>query len=163
MATSNLQLRELRASDNAALAAIIREVMPEFGACGAGFAINDAEVDRMFEAYSHTGARYFVITNDTQLLGGGGIAALAGGDADVCELRKMYFLRPLRGLGWGQRLLTHCLEAARALGYRRCYLETLTGMNAAQYLYRRAGFKPLAAPLGATGHFGCDRYFLLDL
>lgn len=36
-------------------------------------------------------------------------------------------------------------------------------MDAAQKLYRRAGFKPLPAPLGATGHHGCDRYFLLEL
>ena len=53
--------------------------------------------------------------------------------------------------------------AARQFGYRRCYLETLTGMDAAQHLYVAAGFKALCGPLGATGHFACDRYFALDL
>jgi putative acetyltransferase len=60
-------------------------------------------------------------------------------------------------------MLQHCIDTARRLGYRRCYLETLTGMDAAQHLYTTAGFRPLCAPLGATGHFACDRYFALDL
>jgi putative acetyltransferase len=98
-----------------------------------------------------------------QCVGGGGIAPLAGGDPDVCELRKMYFLREVRGHGQGRRMLQRCIDTARQFGYRRCYLETLTGMDAAQHLYLDAGFKALCGPLGATGHFACDRYFALDL
>ena len=30
-------------------------------------------------------------------------------------------------------------------------------------LYQRLGFRPLEGPLGKTGHFGCDRQFLLEL
>ena len=41
---------------------------------------------------------------DGRVVGGGGIAPLAGGDPDVCELRKMYFLPSLRGLGAGMAL-----------------------------------------------------------
>jgi putative acetyltransferase len=59
--------------------------------------------------------------------------------------------------------LRRCLEAARSLGFRQCYLETLTGMDAAQKLYRRVGFQPLPKALGNTGHFGCNRFYLLDL
>ena len=36
-------------------------------------------------------------------------------------------------------------------------------MDAAQALYRRHGFTELAAPLGGTGHFSCDRYYLRAL
>jgi putative acetyltransferase len=60
-------------------------------------------------------------------------------------------------------MLETCLGAARKLGYRRCYLETLTGMETAQKLYQSAGFKRIEGAMGATGHFGCDRYYLLDL
>jgi len=145
------------------MAQVIRAVMPEFGACGPGFALNDPEVDHLSVAYSMPRSAYFVLVRDGSVVGGGGIAPLAGGDPDVCELRKMYFLREVRGHGQGRRLLQHCIDAARRFGYHRCYLETLTGMDAAQHLYVQAGFKPLCGPLGATGHFACDRYFVLDL
>ena len=32
-----------------------------------------------------------------------------------------------------------------------------------QALYARSGFKPLTAPMGGTGHFSCDRFFILEL
>lgn len=97
------------------------------------------------------------------MIGGGGMAPLNGGDADVCELRKMYFLPEARGIGAGSAMMQCCLDAARAEGFRRCYLETLTGMDAAQALYKRSGFQPLCGPLGGTGHFSCDQFFIRDL
>jgi putative acetyltransferase len=60
-------------------------------------------------------------------------------------------------------MITRCLDAARGFGFKRCYLETLTGMDAAQALYRKHGFTPLCAPMGSTGHHGCDRWFIREL
>ena len=156
-------IRPISPGDNAAMANIIRTVMPEFGADGPGFAIHDAEVDRLYEAYTQPHSVYFVVERDGEVLGGGGVAPLENGEPDVCELRKMYFLPDARGIGAGAALMQRCLDAARARGFRRCYLETLTGMDGAQALYLRSGFKPLAAPMGGTGHFSCDRFFILDL
>jgi putative acetyltransferase len=156
-------LRPIRPDDDAGMAAVIRAVMPEFGACGPGFAIKDPEVDHLSRAYAETGSAYFVLERDGRVVGGSGIAPLAGGERGVCELRKMYFLPEARGRGQGRAMLELCLETARRLGYRRCYLETLTGMDAAMRLYEQAGFTQLCAPLGATGHFGCDRWYAHDL
>ena len=86
-----------------------------------------------------------------------------GGDDDTCELRKMYFLPSLRGLGAGTALIRHCLEFARSVGYAQCYLETLTGMDRAQALYEHVGFTRIAHSMGNTGHFGCNRFYLLSL
>ncbi|HET9485452.1 MAG TPA: GNAT family N-acetyltransferase [Xanthomonadales bacterium] len=160
---SDFTIRPIEARDDAAVAGIIRTVMPEFGARGPGFAINDPEVDTMHAAYSRPRCSYFVIERDGAVRGGGGIAPLDGGDADTCELRKMYFLPELRGLGAGAALMSRCLDAARAAGFRRCYLETLTGMDAAQKLYERSGFHRIDAAMGATGHFGCNRFYLREL
>lgn len=160
---SPFSIRAITASDNAAMADIIRRVMPEFGADGPGFAIHDAEVDHLYQAYTQPHSAYFVVERDGIVLGGGGMAPLQNGEPDVCELRKMYFLPTVRGTGAGAAMMQCCLDAARARGFRRCYLETLTGMDAAQSLYLRSGFKPLAAPMGGTGHFSCDRFFILDL
>ena len=158
-----LDIRPIQPGDDAAMAAIIRAVMPEFGATGDGFAINDPEVDWMHRAYSEPRCAYFVIERDAIVIGGGGVAPLIGADADVCELRKMYFLPRARGIGAGQAMMARCLDTARALGFKRCYLETLHGMDAAMKLYERTGFKPLPAPMGDTGHGGCNRFYLLAL
>jgi putative acetyltransferase len=159
-------LRRITPADDPQVAAVIRTVMTEFGASGPGFAIHDPEVDHMSAAYASPGAAYFVVEHDGVVMGGGGIAPLDAADPaspPVCELRKMYFLPRLRGMGAGRLLIDRCLTEARSVGYRRCYLETLTGMDAAIHLYERTGFTALCAPLGATGHFGCDRWFVKDL
>ena len=156
-------IRPIAAVDDAAMAAVIRAVMPEFGACGDGFAINDPEVDWMSRAYAEHRHAYFVLERDGRVLGGAGVAPLAGGDAETCELRKMYFLPEARGIGAGAAMMTRCLEAARGFGFRQCYLETLTGMDAAMRLYERSGFRRIPAPMGATGHGGCNTFYLLEL
>ena len=162
MNASGFAIRPITAADNPAITAIIRAVMPEFGADGPGFAIHDAEVDNMHGAYARNGCAYFVVEAAGNVRGGGGVAPLDG-EAGICELRKMYFLPDLRGLGAGDALMQRCLQSARALGYRQCYLETLTGMDAAQKLYARHGFARIPSALGKTGHFGCNRFYLLDL
>lgn len=163
-----LGIRPIEARDDAAVAAIIRTVMPEFGATGCGFAINDPEVDWMSKAYAEPRSAYFVVERRLDdgariVEGGGGVAPLIGGDGDVCELRKMYFLPTLRGLGAGAALMMRCLDAARGFGFRHCYLETLTGMDAAMKLYERSGFRRIPQAMGATGHGGCNTFYLLDL
>ena len=160
---SEFTLRPIRAADDAAVAGIIRAVMPEFGASGPGFAINDPEVDTMSQAYGRPGHAYFVLERDGRLVGGGGVGAHPTAGEGICELRKMYFLPEARGRGAGERMLRQCLAFAREAGYRTCYLETLEGMTQAQKLYQRMGFQPLCAPMGATGHIGCDRWYALDL
>ena len=137
--------------------------MPEFGATGSGFAISDPEVDWMSRAYSEPRSAYFVVEREGKVLGGGGVAQLVGGDEDVCELRKMYFLPEARGLGAGAAMMTQCLDAARSFGFRRCYLETLSGMDAAMRLYEKSGFRRIPCSMGATGHGGCNTFYLLDL
>jgi putative acetyltransferase len=156
-------IRPITSADNAAVASVIRTVMPEFGASGPGFAIHDAEVDDMMTAYAAPGCTYFVVEREGRVCGGGGIAPLAGDESGTCELRKMYFLPELRGLGAGGELIARCLEYARRLGYRRCYLETLTGMDAAQRLYEKHGFARIPNALGNTGHFGCNRFYARPL
>jgi len=156
-------IRPITPGDSPSVAHIIRTVMPEFGAGGAGFAIHDAEVGDMAAAYTQPGSAYFVVERDGEVCGGGGVAALAGADDSVCELRKMYFLPQLRGLGAGGALIALCLQKARELGYTQCYLETLTGMDAAQRLYEKQGFERIAGPMGNTGHFSCDRFYLREL
>lgn len=158
-ASSSLRLRPIRREDDAAVAKIIRTVMPQFGAKGPGFAINDPEVDAMYAEYSKPRSSYVVVVNEHGVVvGGGGVAPLAGGDGSTCELKKMYFLDEARGKGVGEQLLRHLIDEARRHGFTKMYLETLTGMDAAIKLYRKLGFVE-GTRCGSTGHFGCDKFF----
>lgn len=158
-------IRSIEAADNAQVAAIIRRVMPEFGCVGEGFSILDPEVDTMYQAFQAPQRAFYLVANPAgELFGCGGYAPLAGGQhPHVCELQKMYFLPALRGLGLGWALLQKCIQAATTDGYTQMYLETVSRMEAAAKLYRRAGFEPIPSSMGATGHSGCDRFMIRSL
>jgi putative acetyltransferase len=158
-----MNVRPIKPEDNLQLAAIIRTVMPEFGASGEGFAIHDKEVDDMYGAYTQPRSIYFVCEVEGKIVGGGGVAPLEGGEADTCELKKMYFLPEGRGKGLGQHVLTKCLEAARTIGFSFCYLETFHTMKGAMKLYEKNGFERIPGSCGSTGHFGCDTFYRLKL
>ena len=154
-----MTIRLIKPEDNSQVAAIIRTVMPEFGASGQGFAIHDKEVEDMYAAYTQPRCAYFVCEEKGVLVGGGGVAPLEGGDADTCELKKMYFLPEGRGKGLGQKVLSECLQAAKEIGFRNCYLETFNTMKGAMKLYEKNGFEKIPGACGNTGHFACDTFY----
>ncbi len=156
MNKATLQLRRIRPGDNPGLAALIRKVLPGTGAPAQGTALADSSLDRMYETYDRLGSAFWVVADDREVWGGGGIAPLDGGDADTCELQKMYFREELRGMGFGKVLLEKALQKARDFGFAYCYLETMPYMEAALNLYRRYGFEDLSQPLGCTGHTACQ-------
>jgi putative acetyltransferase len=163
---ARVQIRSITPADDPIVADIIRTVMTEHGASGPGFAIHDPEVARMSAHYDPSArppAHYFVLDDAGTVVGGAGFAPLAGGQPRTCELRKMYLRPGTRGSGLGRRLLAHVLEAAADAGYTRCYLETMATMQRARALYESFGFERLAKPQGATGHFGCDAWYAMDL
>jgi putative acetyltransferase len=156
-------IRPIQHGDDPGVAALIRSVMPEFGAEGPGFAITDPEVDAMSRAYAGERAGYWVIDREGRVVGGGGFAQLVGASDDVCELRKMYFYAETRGRGLGRELLETILGRARAVGFRICYLETLASMHQARKLYEANGFARIDSAMGQTGHFGCNTYYARSL
>ncbi|MFT5302151.1 MAG: putative acetyltransferase [Mariniblastus sp.] len=160
---SDFQIRLIQKIDNAQVARVIRDVMNEFQAVGDGDSIDDPEVSDMFSNYRDKRSCFYVITLDDSVVGCGGIAPLSIGDKVTCELRKMCFLPPMRGLGLGRRLLMTLLIEARKRGYNKCYLETLDRMWGANELCRKNGFTLLEKPLGNTGHSSRDRWYLLKL
>ncbi|HEY6492213.1 MAG TPA: GNAT family N-acetyltransferase [Trebonia sp.] len=73
-----------------------------------------------------------------------GVAAIKELGPDRAEIKSMHTTAEARGRGVGRALLSHLLDAARARGYRRVFLETGTtpGFAAARALYESAGFVP---------------------
>lgn len=156
-------IRPIQRQDNASVAKLIRQVLIELNVPKIGTAFADPELDAMFETYSQPKSIYYVVESSGVIIGGAGLSPLANGDESICELQKMYFLPEARGLGIGMQMMQKCLESATAFGFEKCYLETMPYMEAAQKLYKKAGFAYICAPMGNTGHVSCPIWMLKSL
>jgi len=156
----NWLIREIKKEDNQVVASLIRSVFDEMEIPKVGTAYEDPYLDLMFEEYNKSRSVYFVVESEGEIVGCAGIAPLENGDEQICELQKMYFLPQTRGLGIGTQMMEKCLEQARIFGFKKCYIETMPFMHAAQKLYKKSGFEYLDAPLGCTGHNSCPVWML---
>ncbi|MGL5471451.1 MAG: bifunctional helix-turn-helix transcriptional regulator/GNAT family N-acetyltransferase [Shewanella sp.] len=156
-------IRVASATDDAAIAQVIRDVSAEYGlTADKGYSVADPTLDCLSQIYSQVGAQYWVVEYEGRVVGGAGIAPLAN-NAGICELQKMYFIPEIRGKGLAKRLALLALDFARQTGYQSCYLETTAILKEALKLYEHLGFYPLSAPLGNTGHDACEIPMLLPL
>ncbi|GIU23136.1 bifunctional helix-turn-helix transcriptional regulator/GNAT family N-acetyltransferase [Shewanella sp. MBTL60-007] len=157
------KVREIEARDNPHVAQVIRQVSDEYGlTADKGYGVADKSLDSLNEEYQADNARYWVIELDNKILGGAGIAPLAG-EKGVCELQKMYFLPEVRGKGFAKRLALQSLRFAAEQGFNSCYLETTANLVEAIKLYESLGFTHLDSPLGNTGHDACEIAMLRPL
>lgn len=156
-------IRPIQPTDNKALAIIIRNALAEFGANKPGTVFYDETTDALYELFQTPGSFYFVAHEDQQILGGGGIFPTDALPDATCELVKMYLHKDARGKGAGRQLIECCLNWAKEYGYKQVYLETMPELQQALKVYELFGFNYLDAPLGNSGHFGCDRWMLKTL
>lgn len=162
MRISNVDFRPIQESDDPQVKEIILKSLEEYGANREGFAAKDPELDSLSQFYKNIDGVYFVVEDNKRVLGGAGIAPLKG-DSKVWELQKMYLDSDSRGRGLGKLLMTKCIDEARKRKILSLYIETLDSMKEANALYLKFGFVQIEKPLGNTGHFGCDRYYLLEM
>jgi putative acetyltransferase len=160
----NIVIRPIRQADNAAIAAIIRRSLKEFHADKPGTVYFDDSTDHLFELFRSTpGSLYLIAENDQTIIGGAGIFPTDNLPDGTCELVKLYLSRESRGSGTGSKLMDACFDGARKAGYRKIYLETMPELKKAVSIYERAGFKYLSAPLGNSGHDGCDIWMVKEI
>lgn len=161
---ATLTIRHINAADNAAIATVIRQVSAEYGlSADKGYTVADPNLNTLFELYHQPQSAYWVVEQSGTIMGGGGIAPLAQGDADICELQKMYFMPAVRGQGLAKKLALQALDYAREQGFKYCYLETTAFLQQAIGLYERLGFEYIDKPLGYTGHIDCEIWMLKKL
>lgn len=163
MSKDTIVIREIKAEDNAQIEAVIRACFHEFKIPLEGTAYADDETPRMFESYQNTNDVYYVVDEDGIVLGGAGVKPLKDFEGHVCEIQKMYFSPKVRGKGYGKLMFETCLQAAKQMGYKQCYLESASQLKAAIHIYESYGFKHLKGALGNTGHYSCGVWMIKDL
>ena len=164
MGINNIIIREIKPEDNKQIEQVIRACFHEFEIPLVGTAYEDEETPNMFESYQNGNDIYFVIEGDGEILGGGGVKPLKDFESDnICEIQKMYFSPKVRGMGYGKLMFEKCMQAAKDLGYKKCYLESASQLKAAIHIYESFGFRHLKGALGNTGHFSCGVWMIKDL
>jgi putative acetyltransferase len=61
----------------------------------------------------------------------------------ICELRKMYLLKKVRGKGLGKFILNTAIHIAKEKHYKKIILETISQLTVAISLYKQFGFKEI--------------------
>jgi len=156
-------IRKIKLEDNTAIEKVIKDIFPEFNMPMVGTAYEDKETPRMFESYQGEKEVYYIIEENGTVVGGGGIKPLRDFETEVCELQKMYYSPTIRGKGLGKKMFNKCMQAAKDLGYKKCYLESALQLKSAIHIYENNGFIHLDKPLGNTGHYSCGVWMIKDL
>jgi putative acetyltransferase len=154
---SHLTIRPATNKDLEAIVRLVFGVLREFGLQPDPSA-TDADLQDIEVNYLQRGGLFEVIEDpDGNLVGSVGVFPV---HENICELRKMYFVSEIRGLGLGGYLLQRAINQAKELGFTRMVLETSTKLEAANRLYVRFGFQPFTADHLARR---ADQSYELDL
>ncbi|HEX4045007.1 MAG TPA: GNAT family N-acetyltransferase [Gammaproteobacteria bacterium] len=158
-------IRKLLKADVPQLINLIKTVRTEFGfdASHPGAPLFEIELNKLYEIFNKKMSNYFILLQDKKVVGGVGFSPLSTADQAICELRGMYLISHLRGLGLGALLLQKVLEEAKKEGFKNCYLETQDFMYGANTLYKKFGFKQLDKPLRQSERIWTNSWYIKEV
>jgi putative acetyltransferase len=107
------------------------------------------------------GGQIFIAEENSGPVGCCALLARAPGEFEVA---KMAVTESCQGKGIGRRLLVKCIDAARAMGANRLYIETNRKLTPAVRLYESLGFRHLPPErIVASPYARADVYLELNL
>lgn len=155
---SEIKIRPATNADCRNVQKLVFGVLSEYG-LEPDLSGTDDDISDIESAYLKRGGTFEVLEDERgNLIGTVGLYPVSN---EIIELRKMYFAKNLRGLGWGKKTLRRMIEKARALGYRQIYLETASVLKEAVALYRSFGFQETGG--GEKHALRCDQAYFLTL
>ena len=158
---NHFSLQPLTPAYDAPLATLIRRLLAAHGLDIPGTVYFDKDLDHLSDYYDKPGCAYFVLLDDTRLIGGIGLAPFAGFPA-CCELQKLYLDESVQGAGLSYKLIETIEETARKLGYQYIYLETHHNLTTAMHVYEKCGYREIPRPQSVV-HSTMNHFFLKNL
>ena len=101
-----------------------------------------ADIEHVQSHYFDNNGMFLVLVDNGQVVGTGAIRKL---DDEICELKRMWFLKEYQGQGWGRKMVQMLFDFARQVGYRKVRLDLANEERQAQAIkfYRKLGFYPI--------------------
>jgi putative acetyltransferase len=127
-------------ADTPAIVELVREYAAWL-AIDMSFQNFEHEMAQIESIYSLPKGLFWVVQEGAKLVACVGFKRL---DAATAEVKRLYVQPAFRGQRWGEKLMQTMLHTTRQLGYQRLVLDTVPQTVAAQGLYLRMGFTPIA-------------------
>jgi putative acetyltransferase len=139
MSVATITMREFQAGDEEAFRRLNEEWISRY------FKVEEADESAFAhprEMYLDRGGRIFFTLRDDEIIGCCALLPMGPGEFEVS---KMAITASAQGLGAGRFQLQGVVDAAKALGAKRLYLETNHALGPAIHLYEAVGFAHVPA------------------
>lgn len=156
-------IRKIEEQDNADIATVIRSCFADFNAPTKGTVFEDPTTDDLYSVFRKEKSVLYIAEENGEIVGSCGIYPTENLPEDTAEMVKFYLTKNSRGKGTGRALMETALEAARQMGYRKIYIESLPEFTKALSMYEKQGFKLVEKPMGNSCHTGCNIWMLKDI
>lgn len=153
----NFLIRDWEPGDRTSAASLIATVLNEYGLTTEPTGA-DQDVYQVETAYWQTGGEFWVVEQQEKLVGTAGFYPIQRGK-NAAEIRKMYLVPAVRGLGLGRFLLTSLEQRIAEKGFGQIWVETASVLKDAVQLYESSGYQ---AGMGVETE-RCDRVYFKNL
>ncbi len=101
-----------------------------------------SDIDNVQSHYFGNRGMFLVLADGEQVVGTGAIRRL---DDEICELKRMWFLKEYRGQGFGWKMAQMLFDFAQQTGYHKVRLDLANEERQSQALtfYKKLGFYPI--------------------
>ena len=102
-----------------------------------------SDINEVCSHYFDNGGTFLVLMDEGRVVGSGAIRRL---NDDICELKRMWFLKEYRGRGLAKHMVQLLLDFAQKTGYKKIRLDLLDEQKQTQALkfYKGMGFYAIA-------------------
>ena len=138
-----MQLRFANNHDSPQIIALIDSVYGEYDDT---VCLEGAEKDLLDieGSYRHVGGEFWVLIDDEKVVGTHGALPCESEtteDLNVCQFKRLYLSKSLRGSQWGTRLMQVTIDWARDAGFERVEFWSDTRFERAHQFFKKFGFE----------------------